>query len=270
MGWVGGGAPKAPDPRPQAEAMRYSADLQYKAHQESIAEWKKYREQTRKDFKPWRDVGLKALDRLDKGVDEGLFDIDPWEGFRAGDMQMDPGYAFRVQEGMKAINRKFASGSGANSGATMKALQNYGQNLASAEFGAARGRALQDYHLRNAPRRQEFSDLLTVSGIGQNATAQNVGFQTGAMQNIAQHNVSGARALGQGEVGAQQAIYNAQLQNQQMAWQHEQAQFGNFLALAGLTAGIGFGVGGLGLKMGWWGPGASSGAGMNWWEPGVA
>lgn len=55
---------------------------------------------------------------------------DAFAGYRGS-----TGYDFRTQQGMGAINSNaYARGMG-NSGATLKALTNYGQNAASAEFG---------------------------------------------------------------------------------------------------------------------------------------
>lgn len=55
-------------------------------------------------------------------------------------LQMDPGYGFRLSEGMKALERSAAARGGLVSGATMKGLQRYGQDLASQEYGAAYNR----------------------------------------------------------------------------------------------------------------------------------
>lgn len=46
-----------------------------------------------------------------------------------------PGYAFRLQQGVNAIDQSAVNRGTANSGATMKALSDYGQNTGSAEFG---------------------------------------------------------------------------------------------------------------------------------------
>jgi hypothetical protein len=48
--------------------------------------------------------------------------------------QSDPGYQFRLQEGMNAIQGSAAARGNALSGSTLKALQKYGQNLASDEM----------------------------------------------------------------------------------------------------------------------------------------
>lgn len=55
-------------------------------------------------------------------------------------LQMDPGYGFRMSEGLKALERSAAARGGLMSGATGKALQRYGQDLGSQEFGAAYNR----------------------------------------------------------------------------------------------------------------------------------
>jgi len=55
-------------------------------------------------------------------------------------LQMDPGYGFRLNEGVKALERSAAARGGLMSGATGKALQRYGQDVASQEFGNAYNR----------------------------------------------------------------------------------------------------------------------------------
>ena len=55
-------------------------------------------------------------------------------------LTMDPGYGFRLSEGMKALDRSAAARGGLLSGATLKGAQRYGQDLASQEFGNAYGR----------------------------------------------------------------------------------------------------------------------------------
>jgi hypothetical protein len=64
------------------------------------------------------------------------------EGF---DQYKDPGYDFRMEEGLKALERRNAKTGNRNSGYSTRSLMELGQNLGSQEFGAARGRAFQDY-----------------------------------------------------------------------------------------------------------------------------
>ena len=64
----------------------------------------------------------------------GVAGYDPasaMRNFGEGDFQADPGYAFRLSEGMKALDRTAASRGGLLSGATLKGAQRYGSDLAS-------------------------------------------------------------------------------------------------------------------------------------------
>lgn len=58
-------------------------------------------------------------------------------------MQMDPGYGFRLSEGLKGLDRQAAARGGLISGAALKAAQRYGQDYASNEFGTAYNRLAQ-------------------------------------------------------------------------------------------------------------------------------
>jgi hypothetical protein len=73
---------------------------------------------------PFREVGLNALNKLAPLASE-------YTPFGMAQFQQDPGYAFRMSEGMKALERGAASRGNLMSGATMKGLQRYGQDLAS-------------------------------------------------------------------------------------------------------------------------------------------
>jgi hypothetical protein len=55
-------------------------------------------------------------------------------------LQMDPGYQFRLSEGMKAMDRQAAARGGLISGGALRAAQRYGQDLGSQEYGAAYNR----------------------------------------------------------------------------------------------------------------------------------
>jgi len=90
--------------------------------------------------------------------------------FGMEDYQADPGYAFRLSEGKKALERASAArGQFAEyNPAAARALMSYGQGLASEEFGNA-------YNRYNQDQGNIFSRLANISGIGQNATGQLAG-----------------------------------------------------------------------------------------------
>lgn len=54
--------------------------------------------------------------------------------FSMADFEADPGYAFRLQEGLKALDRQAAARGGLISGAALKGAQRFGQNEASQEY----------------------------------------------------------------------------------------------------------------------------------------
>lgn len=81
------------------------------------------------------------------------------------DFNADLGYAFRMSEGQKAIERSAAARGGLNSGATMKALTRFGQDTASSEFNNA-------YNRFNADRDRRYNRLSSLAGLGQTAQAQ--------------------------------------------------------------------------------------------------
>jgi hypothetical protein len=130
----------------QAAAARYAADMQYKMYQ-----------QQRSDYEPWRQTGIGAL--------SDLANPDFKRDFTMSDFQQDPGYAFRMAEGQKALERSAAARGGLQGGGTLKALAKYGQDFASNEYGNA-------YNRFNADRDRRFNRLSSLAGLGQTATGQ--------------------------------------------------------------------------------------------------
>ena len=106
---------------------------------------------------PFRQVGLRALNKL-----EGAAEYTP---FGMAQFQQDPGYAFRMSEGMKGIERSAAARGGLLSGATLKGIQRYGQDLGSQEYTNAFNRYQTERNARLNP-------LQSLAGIGQTSTNQ--------------------------------------------------------------------------------------------------
>lgn len=89
--------------------------------------------------------------------------------FGASDFQADPGYDFRISEGMKALQRSAASKGGLLSGATLKAITRFGQDTASGEYQNA-------YNRYNTNQTNLYNRLAGVAGTGQTAV-NNIGAQ---------------------------------------------------------------------------------------------
>jgi hypothetical protein len=115
------------------------------------------------------------------------------------DFQADPGYAFRMSEGLKSLDRQAAARCGLISGGALKAAQRYGQDLGSQEYQNAFNR----YQVNRA---NQLTPLQSMSGMGQ-TTAQQLG---SAGQNYATNagNAYGAAAQAQasGYMGAANAV----------------------------------------------------------------
>lgn len=92
------------------------------------------------------------------------------------ELQQDPGYQFRLQEGMDAIQHSAAARGGITTGATLEDLTRYSQGLASTEYGSAYGRARDEYEsaYRTFQQNQanQYSRLMGISGMGQQAVGQ--------------------------------------------------------------------------------------------------
>jgi len=89
---------------------------------------------------PFRQAGLKGQNRLLELLGLGEDKTAPGFGkyataeFGMDKFTADPGYAFRMSEGMKALERSAAARGGLLSGATLKGTQRFGQDLASQEY----------------------------------------------------------------------------------------------------------------------------------------
>ena len=104
--------------------------LQQRMYDESIA-----RQQ------PYYQAGVNALPGYLKGIAAGGEYVRP---FTMADFNADPGYAFRLSEGQKALDRQAAARGGLISGGALKAAQRYGQDMGTQDY----GRALQDFYGR--------------------------------------------------------------------------------------------------------------------------
>lgn len=69
----------------------------------------------------------------------------PFTGLSVDEMNADPGYQFRMQQGQQALERSGAAKGVTNTGGNLRDILDYGQQAGSQEYGAAYGRKLNDY-----------------------------------------------------------------------------------------------------------------------------
>ena len=167
----------------QADAANRAADLQYKQWQESVALQE-----------PWRKAGEAALNKL--------IPLTDYQKFGMAQFQADPGYQFRMGEGMKALERSAAARGGLLSGATLKGIERYGQDLASQEYTNA-------FNRYQTERAAQLQPLQSLAGVGQ-TTAQQIGQSGQTMaSNVGEALTSGAAARASGYVGQANALTGA-------------------------------------------------------------
>lgn len=80
---------------------------------------------------PFYQAGVNALGQYVQGIQPGGALT---RGFTMADYQADPGYAFRLSEGLKGLDQTAAARGGLLSGNALRGAQQYGQNLASQEY----------------------------------------------------------------------------------------------------------------------------------------
>lgn len=113
----------------QAGAARSAARSQEQMAREQLALQERIYGETVDRFQPFGDAGNNALAAL--RFEMGLGDRpDGYGGFTA-----TPGYDFRVQQGQDAVQSSAAARGMLGSGATMTALNRFGQGIASEEYG---------------------------------------------------------------------------------------------------------------------------------------
>lgn len=93
-------------------------------------------------YDPYSQFGMESTNRLATlmglrpGAESGSLMAQP----TLAQLQMDPGYAFREQQGMKALNQSMAAKGLGVSGSGIKGALEFGQGLASQEYGNAYNR----------------------------------------------------------------------------------------------------------------------------------
>ena len=138
----------------------------------SIAEQRRQYDLSRADQAPFLAAGTGAVNRLGAGVGYGgEFGATTPFNFQY-DQNADPGTAFRMSEGIKALDRSAASRGGLLSGATLKGVQRYGQDLGSQEYNNAFNRYVTGFNANTGERNQLFNRISGVAGTGQTATNQ--------------------------------------------------------------------------------------------------
>lgn len=174
-----------------------------------------------------------ALD-YQKGIDKRTYnDLSPYRQFGGDQLNalsgflsdknpsnyIDPGYQFRLDAGTNAINNNAATKGMLQSGDTLRALTEYGQDMGSQEYGNAFNRWLGEGQFRQG-----------LTGIGQNAATQG-----GGLANQGAQNVAGITA--NMDAGAPDKIWGDYISN--LGGMATKAGFGGMGGSGGMMSGMG-------------------------------
>jgi hypothetical protein len=199
----------------QSDAASSAADQQQAAALAALAERRRMYEEQKGFLKPYQEQGTIGLNELSK--------LSPYQKFDTQQFQADPGYQFRLQEGLKQLRGQAAARGGALSGATLKGVQKYGQGLASQEYENAFNRYQQEW------KNKLYLPTYKI-GLGENAarTLAGIGGQeSSAASELLQ---SSGNAAAAGTVGRANA------------WSNALSNIGNMGVQYGMMGGFGGGV----------------------------
>lgn len=194
--------------RKAAEADKYAADKAEKAAAEALALQESVWQKQEEDMSPWLEAGKTGLNQLAYGMGLPGYEGDSALGesgylqkdFEMTDFEEDPGYQFRLSEGLKALDRSASSKGNLLSGSALKGIERFGQDLASQEYQNA-------YNRYTGEQAWKYGQLTDISNTGLNAGA-NLGaagsnyanssgsILTGTAQQLGQNNIATANSLG--------------------------------------------------------------------------
>lgn len=160
-----------------ASASSSAARTQAQAQREGTAAQERMFNRQVELQEPFRQVGVNALPEL--------VAASRYEPFTTEKFQADPGYAFRLKEGLRALESSAAARGGLLSGNQMRGVTQFGQELGSQEFTNA-------FNRYQAERAARLNPLQSLTGMGQ-TTAQNLAGQAGQ---FGQAQAANAAALG--------------------------------------------------------------------------
>jgi len=166
-----------------SRASSKAARAQERATQEAAAVQREALARQEELSRPFRETGIEAQNALARmagiGPDTGAPDYGVFgRPFGENELVVDPGYAFRLKEGMRDLDRRLSAGGHMFSGGALKAGQQYGQELASQEYQNAFTRAMELRMQRgNALSGLYGGGLQAAIGFGQDVgqSARNVG-----------------------------------------------------------------------------------------------
>lgn len=173
-----------------ARQAKKASSAQVSASREAIAAGQDAESRALELQRPFYNAGYRAtaalmdLTGLDRGQTSALetASADPGDlaAYPKYTMQQDPGYQFRLDEGVRALDRSASATGRLNSGGQERRVIRYGQDYASTEY------------------QKVYDRIATIAGYGKSAASESAGVivNTGANTSNALVNAGDARASG--------------------------------------------------------------------------
>ena len=169
----------------QSNAAGRAASKQAASTDRATEEQARQYDQTREDYAPYREAGVKALGQYETEINAPV---------TSADVMSDPGYQFGLSQGQLGLDRKAAAAGGRVSGAALKSAAEYANNYATTGYNAAYQR-----------RQDRLNRLASLANIGQTATGGSAAAgaaKSNAISNLlsSQGDASAAASMAQGNI----------------------------------------------------------------------
>ena len=180
----------------QSKAAGKASGAQVQANRENIAFQKEVFEQQREDNAPWRDIGASSLESLKKGIESGSYEPGKFDF----NFQEDPGYQFRKQEGINALDASASARGRLQSGAQSRAVTRYGSGMASQEYNNSFNRSLTEYNTEASRKQGNFNRLASLANVGQVANSADQAARSNMASNVSASTTASGNAIAQGAI----------------------------------------------------------------------
>lgn len=190
-----------------SSASKKAANAQVQATQDANAAQERMFDKQVALQEPFRQAGLTGQNRLMEllglGGNTGADGYGKYaKDFAMSDFEADPGYDFRLKEGMKALNNSMAARGMGISGAAMKGATRYGQEMGSQEYQNA-------FNRYQVNRSNQLNPLQSLSGMAQ-SSANTLTGEAGALgRSQAENALQAGNARASGYIGSSNALTNA-------------------------------------------------------------
>jgi len=146
--------------------------------------------QNKTALQPFMAQGAAYTGKVNDFLQTNPFNYDP------GQFQADPGYQFRLQQGNANLQQQNAATNTRLSGSAQKALLNYGQGMASQEYGNWWNRDQARIASENNVQQNYLGALTGQQQVGASAASALAGVGTNYANNVSQNNQFAANQVG--------------------------------------------------------------------------